>query len=84
MEHVLFEFLEDYNNITTAPMKLVLFQDAVDHICRIIRILRQPRGNGLLLGMGGSGIKIGITNTYQNQRSHGFYDYIFITQVDKA
>lgn len=55
MEHVLEEFLEDYNASTTTPMKLVLFQDAMDHICRINRILRQPRGNALLLGMGGSG-----------------------------
>ncbi|CAK9809640.1 Dynein axonemal heavy chain 1 [Anthophora quadrimaculata] len=55
MENVLAEFLEDYNAATTSPMKLVLFQDAIDHICRINRILRQPRGNALLLGMGGSG-----------------------------
>ncbi|CAK9804539.1 Dynein axonemal heavy chain 1 [Anthophora plagiata] len=55
MEIVLAEFLEDYNAATTSPMKLVLFQDAIDHICRINRILRQPRGNALLLGMGGSG-----------------------------
>ncbi|XP_043269180.1 dynein axonemal heavy chain 1-like [Venturia canescens] len=55
LEQVLIEYLEDYNNSTTAPMKLVLFEDAMSHVCRIARILRQPRGNALLLGMGGSG-----------------------------
>ncbi|XP_053995639.1 dynein axonemal heavy chain 1-like [Hylaeus anthracinus] len=55
MEKILDEFLEDYNATTTSPMNLVLFQDAIDHICRINRVLRQPRGNALLLGMGGSG-----------------------------
>ncbi|RUS78759.1 hypothetical protein EGW08_013475 [Elysia chlorotica] len=49
------EFLEDYNQINTAQMKLVLFMDAVTHVSRIARIIRQPLGNALLLGMGGSG-----------------------------
>lgn len=52
---VLDEYLEDYNQVSTAPMRLVLFMDAVKHVCRITRIVRQPLGNALLLGMGGSG-----------------------------
>ncbi|PAA45958.1 hypothetical protein BOX15_Mlig009546g7, partial [Macrostomum lignano] len=49
------EHLEDYNQINTAQMQLVLFMDAICHVCRIARIIRQPLGNALLLGMGGSG-----------------------------
>ena len=49
------EYLEDYNQISTAQMKLVLFMDAIKHMARISRIIRQPLGNALLLGMGGSG-----------------------------
>ena len=49
------EFLEDYNQINTAQMRLVLFMDAVTHVSRIARVIRQPLGNALLLGMGGSG-----------------------------
>lgn len=49
------EYMEDYNQINTTKMKLVLFMDAIEHVCRIGRILRQPLGNALLLGVGGSG-----------------------------
>jgi dynein heavy chain len=49
------EYLEDYNSTSKSPMRLILFLDACDHIARICRILRQPLGNALLLGVGGSG-----------------------------
>ena len=32
-----------------------MFHDAILNICRIIRVLKRPRGNLLLLGIGGSG-----------------------------
>ena len=53
MVKIMDEFLEDYNQVNTAQMKLVLFNDAVRHVCRIGRVIRQPLGNALLLGMGG-------------------------------
>ncbi|XP_042305771.1 dynein axonemal heavy chain 1 isoform X2 [Sceloporus undulatus] len=52
---VIEEYMEEYNQINTTKMKLVLFMDAMQHICRITRILRQALGNALLLGVGGSG-----------------------------
>lgn len=38
-----------------APLQLATFLDACDHIARTSRVLRQPGGNSLLIGVGGSG-----------------------------
>jgi dynein heavy chain len=50
------KILKDYNETPgTVPMDLVLFRDAILHVTRIVRVIRQPRGNMLLIGIGGSG-----------------------------
>lgn len=55
LARVMEDYMDDYNQTCTTKMKLVLFMDAIQHVCRISRILRQPLGNALLLGVGGSG-----------------------------
>ncbi|GCB81694.1 hypothetical protein scyTo_0022552, partial [Scyliorhinus torazame] len=70
MEHQLAEY-----NATpgVVSMSLVLFKDAIEHVTRIVRVISQPRGNMLLVGIGGSGRQslsqlsafISDYNTYQ-------------------
>jgi len=50
IEDKLFEY-----NETNAVMNIVLFDQAIEHVCRICRIIDLPRGNALLVGVGGSG-----------------------------
>ena len=60
--------LEDYDHLSKiltkqlalyneqyAVMNLVLFNQAMEHVSRISRIIDNPRGNAMLVGVGGSG-----------------------------
>jgi dynein heavy chain len=54
MSQRLHEALTEYND-TNAVMDLVLFEDAMKHVCKITRITAADQGHALLVGVGGSG-----------------------------
>lgn len=47
--------LEEYNQTHKNHMNLVIFRYVLEHLSRISRVLKQPGGNALLVGVGGSG-----------------------------
>ena len=53
---ILERFQADYNRSNPA-MSLVTFDEAVDHALRLSRIISQPGGHALLVGIGGSGAR---------------------------
>ena len=52
---VMDEYLMDHNGTSKRPMNLAMFLFAVEHVSRICRVLAQPGGHMLLVGVGGSG-----------------------------
>lgn len=49
LEKAMQEYNEKPGNV---PLRLVFFRDAIDHVCRIARVISQPRGDVLLVGIG--------------------------------
>ena len=54
---VIYQYLDDFNDNSPVKMKLIIFDKLVLQICHMLRILGQPSGHGLLLGLPGSGRK---------------------------
>lgn len=55
LNKTLLDKLSDYNGENKNKMELVFFDYAIDHLLRILRVLRQPRGSIMLIGVGGCG-----------------------------
>lgn len=49
------EIQEEHNSDSDSKLNLVFFTEAVENILRIQRILSMARGNGLMIGVSGSG-----------------------------
>lgn len=54
VQNVLMTALTEYNE-SNPVMDLVLFEDAIGHVCRVSRVILNPGGHALLVGVGGSG-----------------------------
>ena len=56
IRNVALKKLDGYNEkYPSKKMGLVIFNDALRHLLRLTRVINMPRGNSLLVGVGGSG-----------------------------
>lgn len=49
------KYMIEYNQMNKNQLDLVLFRFALEHLSRINRIISQPRGHALLIGLEGTG-----------------------------
>merc|ERR1711871_1315183 len=54
LSDIMHHALEEHNE-TNAAMDLVLFEDAMKHVCRCVRVILGEGGHALMVGVGGSG-----------------------------
>ena len=43
----------DYNLKNKDKLDIVFFKDNIEHLSRVVRILTQPRGHVIMIGVGG-------------------------------
>jgi len=82
LREVLEDKLAEYNE-NIAQMDLVLFNQAMEHICRISRIIYNPAGNALLVGVGGSG-KQSLTKLTSFIHSYEIFRIVVATNYSVA
>ncbi|XP_026666919.1 dynein heavy chain 6, axonemal [Ceratina calcarata] len=76
------DYLEDYRFSVGRDMKIIFFMDAIEHVCRLARILRSERGNGLLVGVGGMG-KQSLTKLASHLNGYKCYQIEVTRTYDK-
>lgn len=79
------QIFEEYNERSRVKLDMVLFNDALEHLTRVHRVLRMHRGHVLVIGTGGSGKKSVIKlasfaagyQTFQIVLSRGYNESFF-------